>query len=131
MESVSLAERGRKFIAVGAPRTLRKQFGFSRTAQAHMIGVSPTALRDWEDGVSLSRVSAERIAHWCKQVIEFSTEADEQLLKQVEEGTLVHVTVASQRLAMSYGTIQEKCRTGSLRCSSLGPLGLYIHRNEL
>lgn len=96
-----------------------------------MIGVSPTALRDWELSVSLSRVSAERIAKWYLEVEAFTRGADKLLLRAVERGRLLHVTVASQVLAMSWGTITEKCQSGVLRCVDLGPLGTYVHADDL
>lgn len=96
-----------------------------------MIGVSPTALREWEAGVPLSRRSAERVSEWYFQVASFVDSPEGELLGLVSSGELVHVTVASQRLAMSYGTIIRQCRTGLLQCADLGPLGLYVYRDAL
>lgn len=120
---------GRDLVQTYRLRALREQFGFSRSAQAHMIGVSPTALRDWEEGVPLSRASAQRVSKWHLSVD--TVGVDEEVAESIRNGELLHVTVASQQLAMSYGTITEKCRSGLLRCVDLGPLGLYIHRDEL
>jgi DNA-binding XRE family transcriptional regulator len=122
-------ELGRGYLRDHELRRLRERYGFSRSAQAHMIGVSPTALKVWEDGGNLSRASAERVVKWYELAQE-SGVAD-NLLKQIQDGNLIHVTVASQQLAMSYGTILEKCRSGVLTCVDLGAFGLYINRAEL
>lgn len=132
MESgLDLAQVGLGLVHGHKLRELRERYGFSRSAQAHMIGVSPTALRSWENGRALSSVSAKRVASWYTEVQEHGTSVEDDLLDQIELGQLVHVTVASQQLAMSYSTILQKCQGGMLRCVDLGPLGLYISKAEL
>lgn len=96
-----------------------------------MIGVNPTTLREWEMGNPLSRVSAKRIGTWCMQVEQFLETVDHGSLGEVTGGDWLHVTVASQQLAMSYGTIYRKCRQGLLGCLDLGPLGLYVDTNSV
>ena len=126
-----LADLGHQYLREHKLRRLRERYGFSRSAQAHMIGVSPTALRDWERGGSPSRISSRRVAQWYQEVEEFEHSIEAGVFLDLEIGALVHVTNASQQLAMSYGTIVEKCREGMLRCVDLGPLGLYISKAEL
>lgn len=122
---------GRELVKNQSLRLVRDKYGLSRSAQAHMIGVPPTALRLWEDGSTPSRPCAARIANWYQFLAAWVASADEKLLDMVAQGELIHVTVASQRLAMSYSTITEKCRTQVLRCYNLGPLGVYVHRDQL
>lgn len=131
MEPENLAELGQELVHDLDLKRLRERFRFSRSAQAHMIGVSPTALQRWEEGAPLSRTSAERVATWWNEVQGYGTVVEDDLLEMIELGTLVHVTVASQQLAMSYGSILERCRTGMLRCVHLGPLGFYLQKAEL
>lgn len=122
---------GRSVVQDHDLERLRRIFGFSRTAQAHMIGVNPTTLKEWELGNPLSRTSAKRIGEWFMQVNKFMEETDRDVLTGVAGGGWVHITVASQRLAMSYGTIIRKCQQGLLGCLDLGPLGLYVDVNNV
>lgn len=131
MEQTSLIELGREIVHDLDLKRLRERFGISRTTQAHMIGVSPTALREWESGVSLSRTSAQRIGAWYQTFREYVQTIDPKVAEALTNGELVHVTIASQQLAMSWGTITEKCQAGALRCISLGPLGTYVYRSGL
>lgn len=121
-----LAEHGLRVITDGHLRWLRNQLGLSITMQSHMIGVQPAALRSWEEGLSMpSSGSRSKVVDWYEQVMDRLAQAD------VVYADLVHVSLASQYLARSYATIQAMCTAGALRCVDLGPLGLYVAREEL
>lgn len=122
----NLAEHGLRVISDGHLSWLRKQLGLSITMQSHMMGVQPAALRSWEEGLSMpSKASRTKVATWYEQVMDRLAQAD------VVYADLVHISLASQYLARSYVTIRAMCSTGALQCVDLGPLGLYVAREEL
>lgn len=113
----------------GDLRRLRDKAHLSRNAQAHLMEVTPDALRRWEEAEQgMNSNSALRVGEWywaAKRAVE-DAEAH-----GIDLDLLVPLSTACQHLAMSAEDVAEKCRTGQLRCESLGVLGVYVHRTHI
>lgn len=117
---------GHRLVTEGKLRDLRNRLGLSVTMQSHMIGVQPAALRAWEAGTTMpSSPSCQKVLTWYEQAMDALDRPD------VDSADLVHVSVASQYLARSYASIRAMCESGAIRCVDLGPLGLFVAREEL
>ena len=91
-----------------------------------MIGVQPVQLHAWEKGRSSpSPRSAIKVAHWYTDA-EAALEREDHPFED-----LIHVSRASQYLGMSYATVLDWCGRRLLRCSDLGPLGVFVPRDEV
>lgn len=121
-----LAEQGKEILALGKLRELRDKLGLSTTVQAYMIGVQPIQLRFWEKGASApSRRSAIKINNWYEGAMDKLGEVD------VAFEDLVHLSVASQYLGISYAAVMDWCARDLLQCLDLGELGLYVPRHQV
>lgn len=111
-------------IASGGLARLRDQFSLSITMQAHLIGVPPHSLASWERGAaSPSVVSMTKVRAWYEQAAKIS--------ESVNEFNLVPLSTASQLLGVGMATVREQCRTGELRCTDLGVLGVFVSRDDI
>lgn len=113
----------------GDLRRLRDKVHLSRNAQAHLMEVTPDALKRWEEAnQGMNRQSALRVGEWfwAAQQAVAAAEAD-----GVDLAQLVPLSTACQHLAMSATDVEAKCRSGELRCESLGVLGTYVYRTHI
>jgi len=124
-----LIKLGISSVLGGGLRELREKVGLSRNAQAHLMEVTPDALKRWEDAVQgMNSQSAARVGEWvwaARRVIE---EVEQEGLKFED---LVPLSTASQYLAMSAEEVLERCRTGALQCEDLGVLGRFVYRSYI
>jgi DNA-binding XRE family transcriptional regulator len=124
--TVEPVQRGREIVQNGELKNIREKVGISATVQAHYIGVQPVQLHAWEKGRSSpSPRSAIKVTNWYIDVhVELSNTVH-------DFDQLVHVSRASQYLGMSYATVLDWCSRQMLRCSDLGPLGVFVPRDEV
>lgn len=111
-------------ITSGGLARLREQFSLSVTMQAHLIGVPPHSLAAWERGtMSPSTASMAKVMDWYARAV------------VAEEGVvhpgLMPLSTASQLLGVGMATMLERCRTGALTCTDLGPLGVFVEADEV
>lgn len=124
-----LIRLGQLSILNGDLRRLRDKVGLSRNAQAHLIDVTPDALKRWEAGEQgMNAQSALRVGEWFWAAQRAIEDAEAH---GVDLGELVPLSTASQYLAMSAEEVLEKCQTGDLRCEDLGELGRFIYRAHI
>ncbi len=90
-----------------------------------MIGVGPAALSQWESGRRKpNRASLTRIGQWYCRV----TRQPE--FREADFTKLIHITVASQKLALSYSTIVKWCREGRVDAVQFDGLGWFLNRQQ-
>lgn len=124
-----LIKLGISSVVTGDLRRLREKVGLSRNAQAHLMEVTPDALKRWEDAEQgMNSQSAARVGEWYWAAQRVVEEIEREGIKFED---LVPLSTASQYLAMSADEVLEKCRTGSLQCEDLGVLGQYIYRSHI
>lgn len=124
-----LAQLGILSTMDGTLRDLRERVQLSRNAQAHLIDVTPDALRRWEEGEQgMNHASAIKVGEWVWAARRALADAEAH---GVELAELVPLTTASQYLSLSADEITEKCQAGVLRCEDLGVLGVYVYRSYI
>lgn len=124
-----LVKLGALVTVNGDLEKIREVFHLTRNAQAHLIGVTPDALRRWESGdQGMNTESALRVGewYWGAQVV-----LDHLQLDGIRTEALVPATMAAQYLGLSMEEIDEKCQGGALRCEDLGVLGLHVYRSSI
>ena len=113
----------------GDLRRLREKVHLSRNAQAQLMDVTPDALKRWENAEQgMNSQSALRVGEWYWAAQNVLNTLGEDA---VDLDQLVPLSTASQHLAMSAEEVEEKCRTGDLRCEHLGVLGTYVYRSYI
>lgn len=124
-----LVQLGLTATLSGDLRRLREMVHLSRNAQAHLMEVTPDALKRWEEAEQgMNRTTALRVGEWfwaASRAVE-AAEAE-----GVDVTQLVPLSTACQHLSMAADEILAKCQTGDLRCESLGVLGTYIYRTHI
>lgn len=122
-----LVRLGTSVTLGGDLAVVRETFHLTRNAQAHLIGVTPDALRRWETGdQGMNTESALRVGEWYWGAMRV---LDNLQLDGIDIRDLVPCTTAAQYLGVSVLEISEKCQSGGLRCEDLGVLGLYVYRS--
>ncbi len=113
----------------GGLREFREKVHLSRNAQAQLIEVTPDALKRWEEATQgMNADSALRVGD-C--LVEARGAVADLEAGGVSMADLVPLSTACQHLSMSANEVEEKCRTGALRCESLGVLGTYVYRRYI
>lgn len=108
---------------------LREEFGLSLTSQAHMIGVPPHSLRNWESGsMAPSTASRQKVMDWYQRAL---TARDEWVEGGNDPDGLIPLSTASQLLGVGLATVMKECQDGALACVDLGPLGWFVPRAEV
>lgn len=124
-----LIQLGQKVVTDGSLKTIRGELGISVAVQAHMIGIQPIMIGSWESGKNRpSARSAVKVANWfthAKEVL------DSLAGHPVRSGELLHVSLASEQLGISYATITDWCQRNLIECVDLGTLGLYVRREQV
>lgn len=124
-----LAQLGILSTMNGTLRQLRDRVQLSRNAQAHLMDVTPDALRRWEDGEQgMNHASALKVGEW---VWAAQRALDDAEAHHITLSELVPLSTASQYLSLSAEEILEKCQTGVLRCEELGVLGTFVYRSYI
>lgn len=113
----------------GDLRRLREKVHLSRNAQAHLMEVTPDALKRWEEAEQgMNRASALRVGEWYWAA---ERAIDDAVSGGIDLDQLVPLATAAQHLAMPAEEILKKCQTRDLRCEDLGVLGVYIYRSYI
>lgn len=117
---------GREAIEQKRLRELRKRFDISVSCQAFLIGVNPVAIPRWEAGkVKPSRMSLRKVGAWYLRV------SGNQQVVDTDFSQFIHVTTASQKLAMSYPSLLRHCDDMGVRTIQFPGLGLFLNRSDL
>lgn len=113
----------------GDLRRLREKVQLSRNAQAHLMEVTPDALKRWEEAEQgMNQQSALRVGEWYWGAERAIQDAEAH---GIDLADLVPLSTACQYLAMSADEVLRKCQAGALHCEDLGVLGTYLHRTDI
>ena len=122
-------ELGRKAVANGDLKRLRKELGLNRSSMAELLRTSMVTYTAWERGdVRLWPVTAERIGRFCsiaRKHLDLLYDAEIELS---EPPPLHHATVA---LGVPQELLLKRVKEKDIDVEDLGILGMWLYKEDL
>lgn len=125
-------DHGRDLVWTGDLAQLRARLGFTRSAMADLLHMSPLTYNRCEDDPN----SADRMwASTAERLGRFAYLAERTLSELEGEGVTLAELTPLHMVAMNHGLPQEVMlrwyRNGIIRGVDLGVLGMWIHKDDL